>query len=113
VAQPIDPLVVGEGLVVIGNQARRLARAEVHQRGMPQMAVDQHIGFVVVLLPGDNQRFDDADLANRRDNALVAQRLLDAVGHTLHRQNVGERQNDEVAFKRHFDRFEDLISALQ
>jgi hypothetical protein len=28
--QPIDPLVVGEGLVVIGNQARRLARAEVH-----------------------------------------------------------------------------------
>ena len=42
--QPVDPLVVGEGLVVIGNQARRLALAELQQRGMSQMAVDQHIG---------------------------------------------------------------------
>ena len=31
-----------------------------------------------------------------RNNGLVAQHLLDAVGHTLDRQNVGERQNDKL-----------------
>jgi hypothetical protein len=57
--QPIDPLVVGEGLIVIGNQARGLAVAEVRQRGVAQMAVDQHIGSGVVLAPRDDQGLDE------------------------------------------------------
>jgi hypothetical protein len=104
--QPIDPLVVGKGLVIIGDQARRLAVAEVRQRGVAQMAVDQHIGSGVVLAPRDDQRFDDADLTDRGDNALVAHRLLDGIGHALDRQNVREWQNDDLALKSHFDRFE-------
>ena len=41
--QPVDPLVIGEGFVVIGNQARRLAAPEVQQSGMSQMTVNQRM----------------------------------------------------------------------
>src|SRR5205085_994887 len=37
------------------------------------------------------------------DNAPVAHRLLEGIGHPLHRQNVREWQNDDLALKSHFD----------
>ena len=55
--------------------------------------------------PRDDQGLDNADLGDRGDNALVAHRLLDRIGHPLRRQNVRERQNDDLALKSHFDRF--------
>jgi hypothetical protein len=33
--QPVDPLVVGKGLVIVGDNSKSLLGAEVQQRGMP------------------------------------------------------------------------------
>jgi hypothetical protein len=63
-------LCVGESFVVIGNQARRLAAAEVEQSGMSQMAVNQHERSPIFRVPGDDQRLDNPYFADRGDDAL-------------------------------------------
>jgi len=62
--KPVNALVVGEGLVIIGDQARRGGIAEVDQSGVPQMAVDQHIGPEIILARSDTQRLDNTDLGD-------------------------------------------------
>src|SRR3546814_18465374 len=57
--QPVDPLVVGEGLVVVGDNARGLGRTQKPQAIQPHVSVEEKVA--ATFLARDRQRLAKTD----------------------------------------------------
>jgi hypothetical protein len=79
--EPIDPLVVAERLVIIGDQAARLFDAPIEQHRKVQVAVEQEPGAIAFARARNDERLDDVS-----DYILVTDL---AVGHVAALERLG------------------------
>src|SRR5579872_507590 len=68
------------------------------------MPIEQQVLTGAVLGARDDERFDNADLANGVGDLLVFRRAFDVVGNRLERQERGQRKHDNRLLERDLDR---------
>lgn len=100
--KPVHTLVVGEGLVVIGDHAGGFRRAKKAQGVQTHMAVQKQIA--APFLTGDRQRLDQADFSHRGRNPAIFDGLAHARRQRLGRQQIGDRQGEDLPLKGDLDR---------
>ena len=69
--QTIDLIIVGERIVILGDETKRLFAAKLLERFQPEVPVEQVIGAAPATLWMYDQRLDHAHFANRCEHRTV------------------------------------------
>ena len=102
--EAIDALVVGEGLVVGGNQASDFGLAHILENVDTKMTIEKQILARLAPVARDNRRLDNADLSNGSGDLRVFRCLLDRRRDELERLDIGNRNSLAGLFERHLHR---------
>jgi hypothetical protein len=94
--EAVDLVVVGEGVVVVGDETEHLGATEFAEGLEPHVAVEEHIAAAGAFLGMHDERLDHADLADRGEHgAVFAPRVVGGFDLT-NRMDRRERQRDAV-----------------
>ena len=94
-----DLSIVGEGLVVGGDETFHLALARVLQRLDPQVAVEQQPGRGLVGVPDDDGRLDDPDLGDGGHDLPVLPAGFRGLAKSAQRQDRVDGEGDAVVLE--------------
>jgi hypothetical protein len=99
----VDTLVVGDGLVIGGDEADDIHVAALFQDFDAHVAVQQPIAILFAFDAHDDRRLDNAHLADRCRDLPIFDGLFDRRGDSAHRLDVAKRDAQARGFKGKFD----------
>jgi hypothetical protein len=100
--EAVDAGVIGEGFVVVGDDAVGLRFPQFPEGDEAQVAIQQEVFARGVLLRMDHERFDHADFFDGVPDGLVSADVLLGVLDLADREDVRQRNPDLAHFESNF-----------
>jgi len=106
-SHPIDLVVVGEGFIVLGDEAECLGAPELLEHVQSEMSVQKGEAAIAnagCFLWKDDQRLDHTDFADRCEEPQVLLALAHLRAHGSHGQDLPDLHHHALGIERHLDR---------
>ena len=97
--EPVDPVIVGVGLKILGDQAGRCVLTQFLQGQHPQIAIEQQKPCRFRIRLDHRKRFDQPDLPDRGHDLLELARRHHAVRHLFRGHQLFERDLEGLKIK--------------